>query len=161
VNEIGTLKHYLARALNSAGGAFARLIFLGSLRDAYSGRYLHEGWGQVASKEEIHSTLLDAHHAAYLSVLRMPLLDLSKELRRHFRSIHEPEGETVQLWLEAEPFRDLVPRGCSPASRALFISQVRTALEVLRRAPGWRELAEPIASPPTLPDQSPLPPWTD
>lgn len=157
MSEIGTLKHYIARALNSAGGAFARLVFLGSLRDAYSGRYLHEGWGEVASKEEVHSILLDTHNSLYLAVLRMPLLDLSRELRRHFQSINEAEGETVRLWLEAEPFRDLVPLGCSAAVRELFVSQVRTALEVLRRVPDWKELAEPIASPPTLLDQLPLP----
>jgi hypothetical protein len=153
MKELGSLESYIARVLRSAGGAFCRLLFIASLRDAYSGRYLHEGWGQVASPDEIHSALVDIHRTEFLSVLRLGLLDLSRHLRRHFQSIHEREGETALLWLETEPYRNLVPQGCSPTLRELFFSQVRTALEVLYRSPDWQELSEPIASPPPPPDR--------
>lgn len=159
VNEIGSLRRYVARALNSADGLFARLVFVGSLRDAYSGRYLHEGWSGIASGEEVHATLRNVHHATFASVLRLPLLDLSRELRRHFRSLNQPENETALLWLEIEPFRDLIPQGCLPEWRELFVSQVRIGLKVLQRAPDWTELSEPIASPPPPPDQSLLLQW--
>jgi hypothetical protein len=122
-------------------------------------RYLHDGWSGIASAEEIHATLLHVHRAAFAAVLRLPLLDLSRELRRHFQSVNQAEDATALLWLETEPFRDLAPRGCSPALRELFVSQIRIALEVLHRAPGWEELSEPVASPPPLPDQSALLQW--
>jgi hypothetical protein len=154
-----SLKPYLSRALNSADGLFARLVFVGSLRDTYTGRYLHEGWGRVASADEIHTVLSSVHQKLFWSILRLPLIDLSKELRLHFRLLNEPEPRTVLLWLEAEPFRDLIPPGCSPALRELFVSQVTTALEVLRRAPDWSELSGPVASPPPPPDQSLLLHW--
>jgi hypothetical protein len=54
--------------------------------------------------------------------------------------------ETSRLWLEVEPFRDLIPQGYSPAFRELFVSNVRTALEVLCLAPEWSELASSVAS---------------
>ncbi len=159
VNEIGSLRRYVARALNSADSLFARLIFVGSLRDAYSGRYLHEGWSGMSSVDEVHAILCDAHQSAFLAVLRLPLLDLSRELRRHFQSLNQPENETALLWLEIEPFRDLVPQGYLPEWRELFVSQIRIALKVLQRAPDWTELSEPIASPPPPPDQSRLLQW--
>ncbi len=159
VNDIGSLRRYVARALNSAGNLFARLVFVGSLRDAYTGRYLHEGWSGIASGEQVHATLREVHCAAFAAVLRLPLLEVSRELRCHFQSLNQPESETAQLWLDVEPFRDLIPQGCLPERRELFISQVRIALEVLRRAPDWSELSEPIASPPPPPDQSLLLQW--
>lgn len=159
MNGTESLKRHIARALNSAGGLFARLVFVGSLRDAYTGRYLHEGWGQVSSAAEVHATLRGVHSEVFVSVLNLSLLDLARELRLHFLSLSQPESETAFLWLEIEPFRDLIPQGCSLSSRELFISQITTALEVLRRAPDLPELSAPVASPPPLPDQSPLLHW--
>ena len=159
MSEIESLKRYVARAINSADSLFARLVFVGSLRDVYTGRYLHEGWSGISSADEIHAALRGVHHVAFTAVLRLPLLDLSRQLRRHFRSLNQPETETALLWIELEPFRDLIPQGCSPALRELFVSQIRIALEVLQRAPHWSELDEPIASPPPLLDQSPLLQW--
>lgn len=157
MSEIGSLGHYLTRALNSTPTAFARLVFVGSLRDAYTGRYLHEGWGQVATSEEIHATVLEVHQKTFLSVVNLSLIELGKQLRHHFNSLGEAETETILLWLETEPFRELVPQGCSTVLRNLFVLQTRTALEVLHRAPEWEELSAPIALLHPLPDQSPLP----
>ena len=159
MNELRSLKRYIARALNATDSLFARLVFLGSLRDGYTGRYLHEGWSGVASEEDVHAALREIHKTAFISVLRLPLLELSKELRHHFQSLDQPESDTALLWLEAEPFRDLIPQGSSPAMRELFVSQIRFALEVVHRAPDWEELKGPISLPPPLPDQSPLLPW--
>lgn len=154
-----SLKRHIARSLNAAGGHFARLVFIGSLRDAYTGHYLHEGWCQVASVEEVHGTLRGVHQEIFAAVLHLPLLDLAKELRLHFGSLGQPELETARLWLETEPFRDLIPQGSALSIRELYVSQVRTALEVLLRVPGWPALSEPTALPLPLPDRSPLLRW--
>ena len=152
-----SLKRYIAQALHSADTPFAALVFFGSLRDAYSGHYLHEGWGQMASVEEIHSVLRETHQALFDSVLRLSLIDLSNQLRMHFQSLNQPERETCVRWLEVEPFRDLIPQGCSAVVRELFVSEVKTALEVLCHAPEWSELAvAPAALPQRQLDRSPL-----
>lgn len=157
--RVGSLERYIAQAVSSVGTDFERLVFLGSLRDAYSGRYLHEGWSRVASAEEIHQVLRGAHQLSFESVLLLSVMDLSKQLRFHFHSLSQCERDASLLWLEAEPFRDLIPRGYSPALRELFVSQVRTALAVLLHTPDWPELAGPVALPRPLPDQSPLLHW--
>ena len=157
-----SLKRYIAQAVHSADTPLAALVFFGSLRDAYSGRYLHEGWGQMASAEEIHSVLSETHQSLFNSVVRLSLIDLSKQLRMHFQALNQPERETSVRWLEVEPFRDLIPQGCSVVVRELFVSEVKTALEVLCHAPEWSELAVP-AAPAALPqrqlDRSPLLQW--
>lgn len=155
------LERYIVRALGSVETVFERLIFLASLRDAYSGRYLHEGWQQVASAEDVHQTLLRKHQESFEAALRLSLVELTKQLRFHFQSVGQPERETSLLWVETELFREFVPLGCPLVLRELFVSQVRTALEVLRRLPGWPDLAAPIASLRSQPGQSPLPRWTN
>ena len=155
-----SLKCYIAQAVHSADTPFAALVFFGSLRDAYSGHYLHEGWGQMASPEEIHSVLSETHQSLFNSVVRLSLIDLSKQLRMHFQSLNQPERETSVRWLEVEPFRDLIPIGCSAVVRELFVSEVKTALEVLCHAPEWSELAvAPAALPQRQLDRSPLLQW--
>ncbi|HXW55810.1 MAG TPA: hypothetical protein VEJ67_08690 [Candidatus Cybelea sp.] len=155
----GQIKCYIAQAVDSATSLFEQLVFLGSLRDSYTGQYLREGWGRVASADEIHSVLRDFHRAMFLSVLRLPLLELSKQLRYHFQALGQPERQTAFFWLEVEPFRDLIPQGCSALFRELFISQIRTALEVLCDAPDWVELAGPVTSPDPQLGPSPLLRW--
>ena len=155
-----SLKSYITQAVHSADTPLAALVFFGSLRDAYSGHYLHEGWGQMASAEEIHSVLSETHQSLFNSVVRLSLIDLSKQLRMHFQSLNQPERETCVRWLEFEPFRDLIPQGCSVVVRELFVSEVKTALEVLCHAPEWSELAvAPAALPQRQLDRSPLLQW--
>ena len=152
-----SLKSYITQAVHSADTPLAALVFFGSLRDAYSGHYLHEGWGQMASPEEIHSVLSETHQSLFNSVVRLSLIDLSKQLRMHFQALNQPERETSVRWLEVEPFRDLIPQGCSAVVRELFVSEVKTALEVLCHAPEWSELAvAPAALPQRQLDRSPL-----
>lgn len=158
---IASLERYVARAVCSADTVFEQLIFLGSLRDAYTGRYLHEGWIKIASPERIHQVLRRAHQISFESVLQLSVIELGKQLRFHFQSIGQPEGKTSLLWLEAEPFRDLIPPGNGPVLRELFVSQVKTALEVLCRAPNWPYLRGPIALLHTPPDPPPLPRLSD
>ena len=154
-----SIKHYLAQAVHSSETPLSALIFLGSLRDAYSGRYLHEGWGAMASPEEIHRVLRETHQSIFHSVLRLSLTELSKQLRMHFRTVGQPERETCGWWLEVEPFRDLIPQGCSETLRELFVSKVRTALQVLCHAADWSELAAPAALPERPLDRSHLLQW--
>lgn len=156
---IGSLERYVARAIDLASTPFQRLVFVGSLRDAYTGRYIHQGWSQVASAEEVDAMLDDFHRNVFRVVLRLSIIDLSKELRHHFGLLDQPEQPTSHLWLETEPFRDLIPRGCPTALRELFISQVRIALEVLCRAPNWSEIAGPVISDSTRSDRSASHSW--
>jgi len=149
------LDRYLQRALESLDGPFAKLAFLASLSDPYTGRYLHEGWSSVLPAELVHDALRDTHRRVFQTAVDLSLADLCNELRTHFHLLGEAEGRVAKLWLETEPYYELVPEGCPQLPRKFFITQIRAALAVLVRAPHWQFLREPIASP--LPPLDPLP----
>lgn len=145
------LQSQLQRTMAALETPLERLVFLASIRDAYTGRYLHEGWSQVAGAEEVHSTAHQMHRAAFTQVLAMELQALAEGLRRHFHSLAGSEPEMARLWLETEPFREMLPSGCSVMEREFFVSQVRLALAVVAASPTSVALPEPDASQPQPP----------
>lgn len=153
------LDRYLKRALDSLDGPFAKLAFLASLRDPYTGRYLHEGWSAVLPPELVHDALRENHRCVFQAAVDLTLADLCNELRTHFHMLGEEENRVAKLWLETEPYYELVPEGCPLLPRKFFIAQIRAALEVLVRAPHWEFLREPAASQPQPLGPLPQPRW--
>ena len=145
------ISRYLSRVFDSLPSPFAQLAFLASLRDPYTGHYVHEGWATVCSPAELNVILRDAHQSVFASVVGLSLVDVSRELRRHFKSISEVERRAATLWLDTKPYYEMIPEGCSSLSRKYFISQVHFALELLVHAPSWGYLDEPTSSLPQLP----------
>jgi hypothetical protein len=90
--------------------------------------------------------LRDAHQSVFASVVGLSLVDVSRELRRHFKSISAVECRAATLWLETKPYSEMIPEGCSSLSRKYFTSQVHFALELLIHAPSWEYLEEPTSS---------------
>ena len=140
------ISRYLSRVFDSLPSPFAQLAFLASLRDPYTGHYVHEGWATVCSPAELNVTLRDAHQSVFASVVGLSLVDVSRELRRHFKSISAVERSAATLWLGTKPYYEMIPEGCSSLSRKYFISQVHFALELLICAPSWEYLEEPTSS---------------
>ena len=151
------ISRYLSRVFDSLPSPFAQLAFLASLRDPYTKHYVHEGWATMCSPAEVNVILRDTHQSVFASVAGVSLVELSRELRKHFRSISEVERRTATLWLDTKPYYEMIPEGCSSLSRKYFISQVRFALELLVHAPTWEYLEEPTSSQPPQPVQPPRP----
>src|ERR1700680_2389211 len=78
---------YLYQALESLPDSLAKLAFLASLRDAYTGHYLHEAWASVSTPEQVNAALRETHRSVFESVLNLPLIALSRKLRHHFHSL--------------------------------------------------------------------------
>lgn len=144
------LHKLLQRTMAALDTPFERLVFLASIRDSYSGRYLHEGWAQAAGTEEIHQTAQQMHHAAFAALLQTALMELVEEVRRHFGSLEGDEGGMARSWLETEPYREMLPAGCTVMEREFFVSQMRLALAVLAGASTSAALPPSDASQPPL-----------
>lgn len=152
-----SLPRYLKDALESLVTPFAQLVWLVSLRDQYSGRYLHEGWTGMASPAELHRLLVGTHLEVFDRLVRLSLVSFAREVRIHFRTLSQDESRAVRLWLELEPYREMIPEGCPVVLREFFISQFRLALRLLARAPDWTYLRVPASSPAPQPARrSPL-----
>ena len=122
---------------------FSRLEFLASVRDAYTGRYLHEGWVPLASCEKVHDVLQWGHRKVFDLVLEMPLVDLCRDLKQ---SLKGSGRQPPRLWLELETYRDMIPEGASQLAREFFVSQMKTALKILLTAPDWPLIQKKSAS---------------
>jgi hypothetical protein len=153
------ISRYLTTALNSLPSPFAQLVFLSSLRDPYTGHYFHEGWASVSSAADVNFTLRETHRMVFDSVVAFSLMPLTRELRKHFQCLGETELRVAKLWLQTQPYHEMIPEGCPLLSRKFFISQVHLALEVLAQAPNWAYLEEPTASPFPPPAPTPQPHW--
>src|SRR6202451_456859 len=108
MNSAERLEHYLSRSLDSLEGPLAQLVFLTSLRDPYTGRYLHEGWSSIVPPGSVHAALRDAQRGAFQAVAVLMLPDLCPELRKHFRSLGESEPRVAKLWLDTEPYHEMI-----------------------------------------------------
>ena len=145
------VSRYLQHAMSVLPTPVERLVFLTSMRDHYTGHYLHEGWAGVSSSEEVNAALKQMHRQVFEAVATLSLLDLCIEIRKHFDSLGETELRAANFWLETEPYYEMIPAGYAQLARKLFISQVRLALEVLVRTPEWDCLAASTSSPPQPP----------
>jgi hypothetical protein len=151
MDSVDRLPALMQRALGALPTPFQQLVFLASLRDSYSGRYLHEGWATVVSADEIHRALRQAHLDCFDEILKLPLTALCGQLQQHFASLGEEERKVAALWLETEPHRDTIPAGASRLEREFFLSQMRAALAVLASALSLEALPERFSWPPQRP----------
>jgi hypothetical protein len=134
-----TIEQHLELALDHLPTSFARLAFLAAVRDPYTGRYLHEGWTLIGSREKIHQILRSVHAEIFELVCSMPIPELCAELNGYFRGLSVPFEESVRVWSESESYRDMLPQGICADEREFFISQMRTALRILLTAPDWAQ----------------------
>jgi hypothetical protein len=112
-------------------------VVLATVRNPYTGKYLHEGWSLFGSSEEIHSLLRDTHHEVFEFVCSMPIARLCGELGAYLRSLSAPWQDTIRLWNELEGCREMIPQGACIEEREFFTSQMQVALQVLAQAPDW------------------------
>jgi enoyl-CoA hydratase/carnithine racemase len=120
------------RTLAKIPGNFARLIYLASTRDYNSARYYHSGLADRFSPHVAEKALELAHRDVFRKLSTSALAVLAEELDLYMRSTRENPLDFFRAWQAVEPFRVVVPVGTNPTSAALFISNVRFALAVLR-----------------------------
>lgn len=155
-DPVDQLSRHVRRALSSLPSTLAQLIYLASLRDSYTGTYLHEGWITMAAPMELDRTLCQLHLKRFNKLCDLRLDELCQELRTHLDSLGSPVRDAAGVWLELEPYREMIPSGSSRLQRSLFISQMGAALRVLVCSPDLALLEGLGASP--LPQPVPPPP---
>lgn len=115
---------------------FGRLIYLASLRDLNTGQYTHHGLAQIYGDEEAHRTLRESHEQTFAEWLCYPLEQQRTELDEYLRGLDSPLQVLVESWLRFAPYRNFVPVGAREVERRLYLSDLQTLLELLRREHG-------------------------
>lgn len=147
VRHLKVLEKLKQRIRSSIPLAFARLVYLASLRDYNTDHYTHAGWAFDLTEDGADRALRELHREEFQRLVGLPVAEMVQELAAYFESLQEPSGGVLVVWSELESFRALVPRGSHPVDRDLFFSSIRAALAVL----GAGGLPFPLAQSASLP----------
>lgn len=96
---------------------------MASLRDAESGRYLHEMLLNYMTEEETDRTLRHSHQQIFQQWLNLTLRDQKEDLDQY---LAESRGPRYSL-----PYRNLVPPTARDVERQLYLTDLETLLELL------------------------------
>src|SRR5580700_5432548 len=115
-------------------GLFARLIYMGSLRDLCSGRYEHAGLAALYPDEALQQALQLCHEQIFERVLETPLEQQEADLKQCLERM--PGGLCTALvhWRRMEAYRVLMPESAPGYLKELFCSNLRALLEILQEA---------------------------
>ncbi len=114
---------------------YGRLLYLSTLRDLATGRYVHSGLEEKYSEGAVHEVLDGVHHEIVTRILETPLDQQAADLGRCLDNLPGDRRELAKQWKELEFYRALLPLGMPGYTRELFCSNLEallTALQVWR-----------------------------
>jgi len=136
------IEDFTSRTLAAIPSDFGRLLYVGSLRDAPSGRYVHEGLEAIYPEGAVLEALAYCHKELFARILEMPLERQEWDLRACLAAMESEFWEIVARWRESEFYRVLVPSGVPCYLGDLFASDVRALLDILAKEHAmWRSAA--------------------
>ena len=125
---------------------FGRMAYLGSLRNANTGRYEHHGLAQIYGADKTHVTLLKSHEDAFADWLNYDLADQHGDLSLYLASLGSNIVTVLTAWAQLATYKNMIPLTASLAQRGLYLMDIEALLETLKSAAEVSSLAQ-IASP--------------
>ena len=138
------------RTLEPLGYDFGRLIYMSSLRDFNTGEYYHQGLAHSFSEQAARAALSACHQEIFYRLTSSPLESLVAQVERFIRSSPHDWETTFNAWETLEAYRVMIPSVSNRLVAELFRSNVRVAMEVLKRRGGIQAEKQPGALPPPL-----------
>ncbi len=121
------------RTLAQIPSSYGRIVYLASLRDVNTGKYVHHGLSLLFGEQAADQALRDSHGLVFREWLRMALEHQKADLDLYFTSLPADRKTLAENWLRLHPYRHLVPVWASPAERELFDCNLELMLNLLRR----------------------------
>jgi hypothetical protein len=131
-DDAAALRDFEERTLAAIDGAISRLVYVASTRDYNTGRYEHQGLASAFGSGSAQWALRTCHKNLFQSLACAGLTELVSELETYAAQSGEP-AQVVEAWRRLQAYRVLVPAEADPLSEELFISNIKIALEIVRR----------------------------
>ena len=125
---------------------FSRLLIFGSLRDANTGRYSHQGLCRSIGENPTHDLLTQSHEQVFGEWQAMRLPEQMRHLKLHLRELADESesfgpgrkskafriGHILTTWARTEPYRTFIPLSAPDLSRDAFLINIRSMVAILR-----------------------------
>ena len=111
---------------------FGRLVYLSSLRDPNTGRYLHHGLALVFGEDEARKALRKSHERAFAEWLSFNLEEQQADLRLYLSDVSEDKRTVLETWQKLEPYKSLLPKSAKSVERQLYLADLTILLALLK-----------------------------
>lgn len=128
------IEDFTVNTLAVIPNAFARLIYVASLRDLSTGRYEHDGLAALYPEEAIQQALQRCHEEIFLRILETPLAIQEEILQDCLEKMAGGLLSASRHWQQMEAYRVLIPEDIPDYLKELFCSNLRALLEILSSA---------------------------
>jgi hypothetical protein len=124
-------------ALDDLPNDLTRMLYLASLRDCNSGRYLHPQLSQRMGVEEADHALSVCHREIFRHLLNTPATGYALQLEEYIRYTRANRSVVLDTWRSLQAYRSTVPVHTTPIYCELFCLNVELALTILKDSQTW------------------------
>jgi hypothetical protein len=125
-------------ALDTLPNDLTRMLYLASLRDCNSGRYLHPELSPMIGVEEADHALSACHDQVFRRLLKMPISAYVLQLEEYIRYTRAERGTVLRTWQSLQAYRSTIPVRALPIYSELFCLNIELALLILNY-PQWTD----------------------
>ena len=126
-------------ALHDLPNDLTRMLFLASLRDCNSGRYLHPQLSQQMGVDEADHALSVCHQQVFRNLLNTPASGYALQLEEYIRYTRADRSVVLDTWQSLRAYRSTVPVHASLLYCELFCLNIELALTILKDSRIWAE----------------------
>ncbi len=118
-------------ALDTLPNDLTRMIYLASLRDCNSGRYLHPQLSSRMGVERADHALSACHEQLFRRLLTTPISLYVLQLEEYIRYTRAERDTVLRTWQSLQAYRSTVPLQARPIYSELFCLNIEIALTIL------------------------------
>jgi hypothetical protein len=111
---------------------FGKLQYLASLRDPNTGAYEHHGLFLLFGEKEGAKAMRQNHKRVFSEWLNMDLASQEYDLVGYLAGIGGSMEEILAAWDLLEPWKQYLPNGVMGSEKALYSSDLRTLISLLK-----------------------------
>ncbi len=130
---IAACREVLRLRLRAIPCRFGRLAYFASLRGRGESSYREPGLSNSFRQEEMDAVAARSHLEEFIHWLNLPLAEQVRALEEFLEDLERSGPEAIDKWVGSDGFRALIPAEASDVERELFVSELHTALSLLRR----------------------------